>query len=316
MPQQIYPWGHNRRFNAYAQYFKKCFGERVQKLSIDAGFSCPNRDGKVARGGCTYCNNDSFNPSYCTTDKSVKQQIMEGIEFHSNRYRRADKYLAYFQAYSNTYKPLSELKEIYNQALSVPGVVGLVIGTRSDVIDQEKLEYLAKLSQTKYIIVEYGIESCYNNTLKYINRGHDFENVVKAINLTHDYGIKVGGHMIFGLPNETRSMMMDEAEILNNLPLDTIKFHQLQIITNTAMAVDYKLNSEKYKLFELDEYIEFIVDFVERLNPNFVIERFAGEVPPRFLAGPSWGRIRNDQILNRIEQKFKDRDTWQGKLIK
>jgi len=315
MQEKIFPWGHHRRFNAYAQYFKKHFGERVQKLSIDAGFTCPNRDGTVARGGCTYCNNESFNPSYCTTDKSVKQQLEEGIEFHGNRYRRADKYLAYFQAYSNTYKPLSELKGIYSQALSVPGVVGLVIGTRSDVIDEEKLEYLAKLAEDNYIIVEYGIESCYDSTLEKINRGHDFENVVNAINLTHEYGLKVGGHMIFGLPGESRKMMLDEAAILNKLPLDTVKFHQLQIITNTAMAIDYKLNPEAYKLFELDEYVEFIVDFVERLSPDFVIERFAGEVPPRFLAGPSWGRIRNDQILNKIEKELKDRDSWQGKLL-
>ena len=217
MQEKIFPWGHHRRFNAYAQYFKKHFGERVQKLSIDAGFTCPNRDGTVARGGCTYCNNESFNPSYCTTDKSVKQQLEEGIEFHGNRYRRADKYLAYFQAYSNTYKPLSELKGIYSQALSVPGVVGLVIGTRSDVIDEEKLEYLAKLAEDNY-------------TLEKINRGHDFENVVNAINLTHEYGLKVGGHMIFGLPGESRKMMLDEAAILNKLPLDTVKFHQLQII--------------------------------------------------------------------------------------
>jgi radical SAM protein (TIGR01212 family) len=150
--------------------------------------------------------------------------------------------------------------------------------------------------------------------LEYINRGHDFENVVKAINLTHDYGIKVGGHIIFGLPGETREMMLNETKILNELPLDTIKFHQLQIITNTIMAVDYNKHPEKYNLFELDEYIDFIVEFVEKLNPNFVIERFAGEVPPRFLAGPSWGKIRNDQILNKIEQQFKDRNTWQGKF--
>jgi len=316
MQDNIYPWGHHRRFNAYAQYFKKYFGERVQKLSIDAGFTCPNRDGSVARGGCTYCNNDSFNPSYCTTDKSVQQQLEEGIEFHGNRYRRANKYLAYFQAYSNTYKPLEELKEIYNQALSTSGVVGLVIGTRSDAIDEEKLEYLAELSKDKYIIVEYGIESCYNSTLEYINRGHNFENVVKAIELTHDYGIKVGGHMIFGLPGESREMMLAEADILNKLPLDTIKFHQLQIITNTAMAIDFRNKPDRYNLFDFEEYIEFIVNFVEKLNPNFVIERFAGEVPPKFLAGPSWGDIRNDQILNKIEQEFKNRDSWQGKLIK
>ncbi len=310
-----YIWGHQRRFNAYAQYFKKHFGERVQKLSIDAGFTCPNRDGTVARGGCTYCNNESFNPSYCSPEKPVDQQLLEGMEFHSNRYRRAGKYLAYFQAYSNTYKPLEELKQIYSKALDVPGVVGLVIGTRSDAIDEEKLEYFAELSKSKYVIIEYGIESCYDKSLEMMNRGHDFENVSKAIQLTHDYGINVGGHMMFGLPGESIEMMMAEAEILNELPLNTIKFHQLQIITNTAMAKDYKINPQNYDFFTLDEYVNFIVDFTEKLNPNFVIERFAGEVPPRFLAGPTWGNIRNDQILNKIEREFQIRDSWQGKLI-
>ena len=198
MSENIYPWGHHRRFNAYAQYFKKHFGERVQKLSVDAGFTCPNRDGKVARGGCTYCNNESFNPSYCTPEKPVSQQLTEGMEFHSNRYRRAEKHLAYFQAYSNTYKPLPELKKIYSEALSVPGIIGLVIGTRSDTIDEEKLEYFAELSKKYYVIIEYGIESCYDESLIKMNRGHDFASVEKAIKLTHDYGIKVGGHMIFG----------------------------------------------------------------------------------------------------------------------
>ncbi len=314
--EQVYPWNHSRRFNAYAQYFKRYFGSRVQKLSIDAGFSCPNRDGTVARGGCTYCNNDSFNPSYCTPDKSIRQQIMEGMEFHSNRYRLADKYLAYFQAYSNTYKPLNELKRIYAQALEIPAVVGLVIGTRSDTIDEEKLEYFAQLSQDYYVIIEYGIESCYDDSLRRMNRGHDFENLLKAIELTHDYGIKVGGHIIFGLPGETRQMMLDEVHILNNLPLDTIKFHQLQIIKGTAMAKDYQLNPTNYQFFELDEYIDFMIEFVEQLNPHFVIERFAGEVPPSFLAGPSWGKIRNDQILNKIEQGLKNKNTWQGKYYK
>ncbi len=311
-----YPWGHDRRFNAYAQYFKKHFGERVQKLSVDAGFTCPNRDGSVARGGCTYCNNESFNPSYCTPEKTIAQQLTEGMEFHTNRYRRSEKYLAYFQAYSNTYKPLPELIKIYNEALSIPGIIGLVIGTRSDVIDKEKLEYFAELSKKYYVIIEYGIESCYDESLVKINRGHNFESVVKAINITHEYGIKVGGHMIFGLPGETKEMMMSEANILNKLPLDAIKFHQLQIIKGTAMAKDYLINPKNYRFFELNEYIQFIVDFVEQLNPNFVIERFAGEVPPRFNVGNSWGNIRNDQILNKIERELLKRNSWQGKYFK
>jgi len=196
---QEYPWKHHRRFNAYPQYFERTFGERIQKVTIDAGFSCPNRDGKVARGGCTYCNNDAFNPSYNNPSKSVKQQIEEGIEFHANRYRRASKYLAYFQAYSNTYKPLEELKRIYAPALEQDNIQGIVIGTRTDCMDEEKLKYFADIAKTHYVILEYGIESCYDKTLELINRGHDFQSAVDMIELTHFFGLKVGAHMIFGV---------------------------------------------------------------------------------------------------------------------
>jgi radical SAM protein (TIGR01212 family) len=313
---QDYPWGHQRRFNAYAQYFERTFGGRVQKVTIDAGFTCPNRDGKAGRGGCTYCNNDAFNPSYNDPSKSVEQQINEGIEFHANRYRRASKYLAYFQAYSNTYKPLEELKRIYAPALEREDILGIVIGTRSDCMDEEKLKFFADVAKTHYVILEYGIESCYDRTLKRINRGHDFRNLTDMLELTRSYGLKTGGHMIFGLPGESRDEMLAEAEILSRLPLNNIKFHQLQIIKGTAMEKDYARNPENYRFFELDEYVDFIVDFVERLNPAFVIERFAGEVPPRFLAGPSWGKIRNDQILQKIEKRLAERNTWQGRLWK
>jgi radical SAM protein (TIGR01212 family) len=313
---QDYPWGHQRRFNAYAQYFERTFGGRVQKVTIDAGFTCPNRDGKAGRGGCTYCNNDAFNPSYNDPSKSVEQQINEGIEFHANRYRRASKYLAYFQAYSNTYKPLEELKRIYAPALEREDILGIVIGTRSDCMDEEKLKFFADVAKTHYVILEYGIESCYDKTLKRINRGHDFRNLTDMLELTRSYGLKTGGHMIFGLPGESRDEMLAEAEILSRLPLNNIKFHQLQIIKGTAMEKDYARNPENYRFFELDEYVDFIVDFVERLNPAFVIERFAGEVPPRFLAGPSWGKIRNDQILQKIEKRLAERNTWQGRLWK
>ncbi len=311
-----YHWNHNRRFNAYANYFRNEFGQRVQKLSIDAGFTCPNRDGKVGIGGCTYCNNDAFNPSYCQPHKSVLQQIEEGIEFHAKRYRRAENYLAYFQAFSNTYAPLKHLKEIYNQALEHPNISGLVIGTRPDCMDEEKLNYFAELTKQKYLIIEYGIESCYDKTLVKINRGHNFDTLVKMLELTAAKGIKTGGHLIFGLPGETKAEMLAEAEIISKLPLNNIKFHQLQIIKGSLMEPDYQQNPENYTFFQLDEYIEFIVDFLEKLNPAFVVERFAGEVPPRFLAGPGWGLIRNDQILQKVENRLEERDTWQGKLYR
>jgi radical SAM protein (TIGR01212 family) len=309
----MYPWGHQRRFNSSAENFKKQFGGRVQKLAINAGFTCPNRDGTKGLGGCTYCDNDAFNPSYCHPEKSIIRQIEEGIEFHARRYRRATRYLAYFQPYSNTYAPLEKLKEAYSQALSFPDIIGLVIGTRPDCMDEEKLEYFRALSDSYYIMLEYGIESCYNRTLRRINRGHTFEDSVKALEMTSQYGIKTGVHVIFGLPGETRDEMMKEAEILSALPVNNIKFHQLQIIKGTRMAEEFKIRSEDFVCFSLEEYIEFIIDFVEKLNPAFVIERFAGEVPPRFLAGPGWGLIRNDQIINMIERRMRERDTWQGK---
>ncbi|MCK4361577.1 MAG: TIGR01212 family radical SAM protein [Bacteroidales bacterium] len=308
-----YPWGHSRRFNAYSNYILKEFGERVQKLSIDAGFTCPNRDGTVGTGGCTYCNNNAFNPSYCTPSKSISQQIIEGIEFHQKRYRRANKYLAYFQPFSNTYAPLDKLRNIYHEALKYPEVIGLVIGTRPDCIDDKKLEFFSELSKKYYVIIEYGIESCYDKTLERVNRGHSFEQSVKAITKTAQKGIKTGAHIIFGLPGETKQEMLDEADILSELPLNNIKFHQLQIIKDTEMAKEYREKPENFSLFSLDEYIDFIITFLERLTPDIVIERFAGEVPPRFLSGPNWGLIRNDQILNLIEKKLYEKNTWQGR---
>jgi len=310
-----YPWGHNRRYNAYAPYFKNIFGERVQKISVDAGFTCPNRDGTLARGGCTYCNNNAFNPSYCDPANPVEQQIRDGIEFHKVRYRRANKYLVYFQPYSNTYAPLPHLKKLYEAALSQPGVVGLVIGTRPDCVDDEKLGYLKKLSERYYIVIEYGVESIYDKTLERINRQHTYKQSEEALLKSAEYGLNIGAHFIFGLPGESREMMMDSVHAINRLPLNSIKFHQLQIVEGTVMARDYVTHPEHYDLFSFDEYIDFIIRFTERLNPAFVIERFAGEVPPRFLAGPGWGKIRNDQINIAIEKEMEKRDTWQGKFF-
>jgi radical SAM protein (TIGR01212 family) len=309
-----FPWGHHRRFNSYNEYFKKTFGQRVQKLSIDAGFTCPNRDGTVGTGGCTFCNNDAFNPSYCQPAKSIRQQIEEGKQFHAWRYRRAVGYLAYFQAFSNTFAPLEQLQKIYDEALAVDGIIGLVIGTRPDCVDNEKLDYFQELSKKHYLIIEYGIESCYDETLEMINRGHTFGQSVEAIEKTASRGIKTGAHLIFGLPGETTAQMMAEAEILSKLPLNTLKFHQLQIVKNTSMALEYLHQPENFTFFSLDEYIELIVNFLELLNPKIVIERFAGEVPPYFLAGPGWGTIRYDQILQKIEKRMEERNTWQGRL--
>lgn len=310
---QTFPWGHTRRYNAYAQYFEKTFGGRVQKVTIDAGFICPNRDGTKGRGGCTYCNNDAFNPSYCSPEKSITQQIEEGIVFHANRYRRATKFLAYFQAYSNTYDTLDNLRRRYDEALQIENVVGLVIGTRPDCINEEKLEYFAQLARTHYVIIEYGIESCYDESLVKINRGHTFQESKNAIELTASFGLKTGAHLIFGLPGETKQMMIDEAEILSKLPLTTLKLHQLQIVKDTRMAKEFVADPGQFTFFGLDEYTDLIIRFLENLSPEIVIERFAGEVPPRFLAGPNWGIIRYDQVLQKIEKKLAERNSWQGK---
>ncbi len=315
MPETSFPWGHNRRFNAYAQYFRKVFGGRVQKVTVDAGFTCPNRNGTKGRGGCTYCNNDAFNPSYCSPKKTIRQQILEGIEFHKNRYRRAEKFLAYFQAYSNTYDSLENLKRRYDQALKIENVVGLVIGTRPDCIDEEKLKYFAELSKTHYIILEYGLESCYDETLFKINRGHTFRESVDALELTASYGLKTGAHIIFGLPGETRQMMINEADILSSLPINTLKIHQLQIVKNTRMAIQHVENPGQFYFPGVDEYIDLVIGFLEKLSPDIVMERFAGEVPPRFLAGPQWSLLRYDQILQKIEKKLAERNSWQGKRL-
>ncbi len=311
----IYLWNHNRRYNAFAPYFKELFGERVQKISVDAGFTCPNRDGTKGRGGCTYCNNNAFNPSYCHPEKPLEQQIKEGIAFHQVRYRRANKYLVYFQPYSNTYAPLERLKELYTTALAQPGVIGLVIGTRPDCVDREKLHYLGELAKEHYITIEYGLESIYDTTLERINRQHTYEESVQAIRLSKEYGLHVGAHFIFGLPGESREMMMASVQEINKLSLDSIKFHQLQIVEDTTMAKDYALRPDDYDLFSFEEYIDFIIRFIEKLNPEFIIERFAGEVPPRYLAGPGWGLIRNDQINVTVEKELEQRNTWQGKFF-
>jgi len=310
---KVFPWGHERRFNAYSNYFRSLYGARVQKVSIDAGFTCPNRDGTKGSGGCTYCLNDAFNPSYCVPSKSVTQQIEEGVEFHKWRYSEAVSYLAYFQAFSNTYAPLDKLKELYEEALSFNGVIGLIIGTRPDCIDEEKLAYIKELSQRCYVAVEYGIESCYNKTLKRINRGHSFEDAIRAVERTSELGINAGAHFIFGLPGESRAEMMNQVDIISRLPVKTVKFHQLQIIKGTVMEKEFRENPEDFELFSWEEYLDFFISFLERLNPEIVVERFTGEAPPRFLTGEGWGKKRTDQIVSLIEKRLEESDTWQGK---
>lgn len=310
-----YGFPEGKRYNSFVGYFKRKYGERLQKIVLDAGFTCPNRDGKVGRGGCTYCDNAAFHPSYSTAGKSLHQQMDEGIEFHKVRYRTTEHYLAYFQAYSNTYAPLERLKQLYEEALSHPQVVGIVIGTRPDCVDEEKLDYLAELAKDNVVIVEYGIESCYDETLKRINRGHDFETARRAVQMTADRGIDVGVHFILGLPGETRQMMLDGCELINSLPIRSVKFHQLQIVKGTRMEQEYAERPEDFERFSLDEYLDFFTDMLERLRPDIHIERFVGEVPPRFVNETPWGLIRNVELLRLLDKRLEERQTWQGRLI-
>lgn len=304
-----------RRYNSQADYFKEKYGVRLQKLVVDAGFTCPNRDGSKGRGGCTFCDNNAFHPNYSTPDKSIAQQLEEGIEFHRERYRRAGGYLAYFQPYSNTYAPLERLKAVYAEALAHPDVRGLVIGTRPDCVDEAKLDYLAQLAKEHIVIVEYGIESCYDATLEHINRGHSWADAVRAVQMTSGRGIATGAHFIFGLPNETRAMMLAAAEKINTLEIDSVKFHQLQIIKGTKMEEEFSQHPERFERFMLEGYIDFFVDFLERLRPDLVIERFAGEVPPRFVNSTPWGLVRNAELVRMLENRLEQRETFQGKLF-
>lgn len=313
MPQGLFPDG--KRYNSFVGYFRRKYGERLQKIVLDAGFTCPNRDGNAGRGGCTYCDNAAFHPSYSTAGKSLHRQLDEGIEFHKVRYRTTEHYLAYFQSYSNTYAPLERLKLLYSEALSHPQVVGIVIGTRPDCVDEEKLDYIASLAENHVVIVEYGIESCHDETLRRINRGHDFATARKAVRMTSERGIDVGAHFILGLPGETRQMMLDSCALINDLPLRSVKFHQLQIVKGTRMEKEYAERPQDFERFLLDDYLDFFTDMLERLRPDLFIERFAGEVPPRFVNETPWGLIRNAELLRLLDARLDARNTWQGRLL-
>lgn len=302
------------RYNSYIGYFRKTYGERLQKVVVDAGFTCPNRDGLVGTGGCTYCDNAAFHPGYSTAGIPIHEQIDEGIKFHRVRYRKAEKFLAYFQPYSNTYAPLERLRTIYEEALSHPLVAGIVIGTRPDCVDEEKLDWLASLARSHVVVIEYGIESVYDRTLRRINRGHTFEDALRAVEMTAARGLTQGAHFIFGLPGESVEDMLAYAPIINSMPLHSVKFHQLQIVRGTAMEREFASRPSDFVSFPLDGYLDFMTDLLERLRPDLYIERFAGEVPPRFVNSTPWGLLRNTELIRLLEQRLEERDTFQGRL--
>ena len=300
-------------YNEIGSYFREQLGCKVQKISVNAGFTCPNRNGEKGWGGCTYCNNQTFNPDYCATEKSVAQQLEEGKRFFARKYPEM-KYLAYFQAYTNTYAPLDELVSKYEEALTVPGVVGIVIGTRPDCMPDALLDYLARLNRRTFLMVEYGIESTDDETLRRINRGHTFSESKAAIERTAAAGIRTGGHIILGLPGEGRESILRQATVISSLPLTTLKLHQLQLIRGTRMAHEFESHPESFHLYTSDEYIDLVIDYVQRLRRDLVLERFVSSSPKELLIAPDWG-LKNYEFTEKVKARMRQLGVWQGKLL-
>ncbi len=306
-----FSWGHSGRYNDFSSCFRKQFAGRVQKISVDGGFSCPNRDGSKAMNGCSYCNNRTFNPAYCRPEKSICKQIDEGIRFFSRKYSSMQ-FLAYFQAYSNTYAPLPVLKERYEEALAHPGIIGLVLGTRPDCVNEEILDYLAELSRSCYVMIEYGLESVRDETLKRINRGHSFSDSVKALEETAGRGIRTCAHLILGLPGENEDDILNQARVVSRLPVENLKLHQLQIQRGTRMAAEYLRNPDDFNLFTVEAYLDLVVDYLELLNPSIAVERFVSQAPSEMVIAPKWG-LKNFEFTAKLRKRLEARSTWQGK---
>lgn len=292
-------------YTDFSRFLTRYFPVKVQKLTVNAGFTCPNRDGRVGWGGCTYCNNQTFHPNYSADPRSVTQQLEDGKRFFARKYPEMD-YLAYFQAFTNTYGRLDRLREVYEEALRVESVRGLVIGTRPDCVPDALLDYLAEVHRRKFVLLEYGVESTLDSTLQRIHRGHDFACAADAIRRTAARGIPVGVHLILGLPGESREQMLHHAEVLSTLPVDTLKLHQLQIVRGTAMAREYAEHPEHFHLFDVDEYALLVVDFLRRLRPDIAVERFTSQSPRDLLIAPDWG-IRNYEFVEKVKRILRSR---------
>lgn len=299
------PW------NDYSSYIKRIFGIRVQKISIDAGFTCPNRDGKISRGACFYCTNESFSPFYCTPKLSVTEQLQKGIEFFSKKYK-TQKYLAYFQSYTNTYGKVEDLKKLYLEALAVEGVIGLVIATRPDCIDEEIMKMLKEISKDKYLSIEYGAESTKNETLNFINRGHSWEQTIKAVELANNFQINCGLHFIIGLPGEDKTDFLNHAKKISKLNIQTLKIHQMQVLKKTKLADVYKESPELFYNLNLENYLDLMAEFLSYLNPNVVVERFTSESPKEMIIYPNWKGKKNFEISHMLEKKMNERKITQG----
>lgn len=295
--------------NDYGSWMRRTFPYKLQKISVDAGFTCPNRDGRIGHGGCIFCDNRTFNPTYCNPTKSIRKQVEDGKAFFGRKYP-AMHYLVYFQAYTNTYASLPVLQERYEEALDIERVEGIVIGTRPDCVSTELLSYLSQLSRYKTVIVEYGIESVNDSTLRYINRNHTFECVRKAIEQTVGYNLLCGGHVILGLPGEDREEILRQAPVISSLPLDMLKIHQLQIIRNTRLAEMYA--AEPFHLFRVGEYVELVADYVQMLRETLVLERFVSQSPADMLLAPKWG-IKNHEFTNMLRNYMRANGMYQGR---
>lgn len=298
----------NQFYNDFGTWIRARFPFKVQKISIDAGFTCPNRDGRTGTGGCTYCDNRTFNPTYCDRRKTVSEQLEEGKAFFARKYPEM-RYLAYFQAYTNTYAPVSSLATMYEEALCTENVVGIVIGTRPDCINEALLDYLKTLSRRAFVLIEYGIETANNTTLRRINRGHTFECTQRAIEMTHRRGILVGGHIILGLPGEDAAESIRQAPIISSLPLDILKIHQMQIIRGTVLAREYA--RKPFHIYNIDEYIQLIIDYIARLRKDLILERFVSQSPADLLIAPKWG-LKNYEFTNRLVNRMKKIGAFQG----
>jgi len=303
---------NTKNYYDFSDFLRKHFPYKVQKISVNGGFTCPNRDGSIGLGGCTYCNNQTFHPDYCQTTKTISEQLEEGIRFFSRKYPEM-KYLAYFQAYTNTYDSLKNLQKKYEEALAYPGVVGLIIGTRPDCMPDELLDYLSEKRKNHFILIEYGVESTLDSTLAHINRGHTFQAAIDIIIRTAQYGILNGIHLILGLPGEDRQQILSHASRISDLPVNTLKLHQLQIIKHTAMAKEYAEHPGRFRLYTPGEYASLIIDFVERLRPDIAIDRFISQSPKELLIAPDWG-LKNHEFTNLINKEFEKRNTKQGVL--
>lgn len=302
-----------RPYHAYADYFRLKFGKRYRKIPVDAGFTCPDRNGKRETGGCIYCNNEAFSPSYCKNSKNIADQLKLGMQFNRNKYGQDTFNIAYIQTYTGTYARLTELIEKYSAALSVEGISGIAISTRPDCLNDSILDFLGQLAEKYYVVIEIGIESCYNATLEKINRGHSFETTMESLYRLNKRKLTVCGHIILGLPGESREMILEEARKLSLLPVQILKIHQLQILKNTRLAEDFRKNPEKYHLLSLDEYISLVTAFLEHLSPEIWIERLCAEVPQKYLEISPWKSLSAEKINHLIESYMRQNKTWQGK---